>query len=58
MGLRGFLPGWEAHLNDPIDKETFDAWTKLSGMNLKNSKSEQVTRKDILYKIYNHLRGN
>lgn len=57
MGLKGYLPDWEACLNDPIDKETFNAWMKLSGMNLDYT-SEKVTRKDILYKIYQFLRSN
>lgn len=57
MGLKGYLPDWKACLNDPIDKETFNAWMKLSGMNLDYT-SEKVTRKDILYKIYQFLRSN
>lgn len=57
MGLKGYLPDWEACLNDPIDKETFNAWMKLSGMNLDYT-SGKVTRKDILYKIYQYLRSN
>lgn len=57
MGLKGYLPDWEACLNEPIDKETFNAWMKLSGMNLDYT-SEKVTRKDILYKIYQYLRSN
>lgn len=55
MGLKGFLPGWKACLNDPIDKETFNAWSKLSGMDLDYT-SEKTTRKEILYKIYKNLR--
>lgn len=57
MGLKGYLPDWEACLNDPIDKETFNAWMKLSSMNLDYT-SGKVTRKDILYKIYQFLRSN
>lgn len=57
MGLKGYLPDWEACLNEPIDKETFNAWMKLSGMNLDYT-SEKVTRKDILHKIYQFLRSN
>lgn len=57
MGLKGYLPDWEVCLNDPIDKETFNAWMKLSGMKLDYT-SEKVTRKDILYKIYQFLRSN
>lgn len=57
MGLKGYLPDWEACLNEPIDKETFNAWMKLSGMNLDYT-SEKVTRKDILHKIYQYLRSN
>lgn len=57
MGLKGYLPDWEACLNEPIDKETFNAWMKLSSMNLDYT-SEKVTRKDILHKIYQFLRSN
>lgn len=57
MGLKGYLPDWKACLNEPIDKETFNAWMKLSGMNLDYT-SEKVTRKDILHKIYQYLRSN
>lgn len=57
MGLKGYLPDWEVCLNEPIDKETFNAWMKLSGMKLDYT-SEKVTRKDILHKIYQFLRSN
>ncbi|MCS2585401.1 FAD-dependent oxidoreductase [Bacteroides sp. BFG-551] len=34
MGLRGYLPEWEANLQDAIDNETLRKWSKLCGHSL------------------------
>lgn len=51
MGLLGYLPGWEAQLDDPADKQTITAWEQLSGTKL-NDESEKRSRKEVLRTIY------
>jgi hypothetical protein len=53
MGLRGYLPGWEAKLNDNIDQETAQLWEKLSGKKL--NYQAKITRRQLLMNIYNDL---
>jgi hypothetical protein len=54
MGLLGYLPGWEARLNDPADKQTIAAWEKLSGTKL-NDEPVTISRKELLRNIYTAL---
>lgn len=49
FGLKGYLPEWEARLDDPADAETLQEWKCLSGVDLK---TEKQTRGDALRTIY------
>jgi hypothetical protein len=55
MALRGYLPGWQAKLNDPVDKETLAAWERLSGIKL-NAQAGSASRKDVLAMLYQQLK--
>lgn len=49
MGLKGYLPDWNARLNAQIDNKTLKEWQIMSGVSLK---SEKQTRGEALQKIY------
>jgi hypothetical protein len=51
MGLRGFLPEWNARLSEPIEAETLAAWRKLSGLSLDNIVAGQTKRLEALREI-------
>nr|WP_082855834.1 FAD-dependent oxidoreductase [Mucilaginibacter sp. L294] len=51
MGLKGYLPDWEAHLEAVVDQPQLDIWNKLSGLKMK-FKTGATTRKEVLTKIY------
>lgn len=50
MGLRGYLPEWEANLNGEMNGETASAWSYLSGISIINWKGKR--RGDVLQAIY------
>ena len=50
MGLRGYLPDWEARLDDPLDPATAARWSELSGLSIDNPIDK--TRGDVLQAIY------
>ena len=50
MGLKGYLPEWEARLSDPVTKETLATWNKLSGLKL-GEENLKLTRGQLLEKI-------
>lgn len=54
MGLRGYLPGWEAKLDDGVDQETAELWEKLSGKKL-HYQAGKTIRRQLLMSIYNNL---
>ena len=56
FGLRGYLPEWEARLQDPVDKETLSAWKKLSGIDLSDMEAGKSTRLAVLEKIYEAIK--
>ena len=41
LGLRGYLPEWDARLQEPVDMATLTAWKKLSGKDLPGIRSRQ-----------------
>ena len=53
MGLLGYLPGWEAKLDTPVDAETAALWSELS----KTKINAGTPRKDVLRKIYEKKKG-
>jgi hypothetical protein len=52
MGLSGYIPGWDASLEEAADEETINDWTKKSGITIPAGMS---TRKEILYFIFQQL---
>ncbi|MDR1866396.1 MAG: FAD-dependent oxidoreductase [Bacteroidales bacterium] len=48
MGLRGYLPDWNARLDEPVDAATAALWQHLSGMKTETGAS----RGETLTKIY------
>lgn len=54
MGLLGFLPGWEADLDKPVDQNTVAAWEKLAGKKVK-AEPGKATRREILTGLYKQL---
>ena len=51
MGLRGYLPGWEARLDAIVDKETAELWSEIS----KTKVIEGTQRRTVLQKIYDKI---
>lgn len=55
MGLRGYLPDWEAGLARPLDQKTATLWERLSGK--KTEGLQRATKRDILLDLYRQLKG-
>lgn len=51
MGLRGYLPAWEAKLQEPIDAATLREWRQLSSLPLETATPGQTTRLAVLQEI-------
>lgn len=51
MGLRGFLPEWEAKLDEAIEEQTLSNWKRLSKLNIKIQPGIS-TRREILNELY------
>ena len=51
MGLLGYLPEWEAKLDEPVDVKTAALWSGLSGKRIETG----VRRKETLQEIYREL---
>lgn len=49
MALKGYLPGWEAALEEPASADDLRLWHRLSG---KEIPRELTLRKEILYYLY------
>ena len=56
FGLHGYLPNWEARLQEPIDAQTFNEWKKRSGADLTGLKSGESTRIAVLERIYRQIK--
>lgn len=56
FGLHGYLPDWEARLQEPIDAQTFNEWKKRSGADLTGLKSGESTRIAVLERIYRQIK--
>ena len=54
MGLKGYLPDWEANLEAPVDNQQVAKWNKLSGLKAR-FKPGVTTRKEVLISIYKSL---
>lgn len=55
MGVRGYLPGWEADLQRAVDEDTLGQWSTLCGFPLEAA-SGKTSRLEVLTMIYNRLR--
>lgn len=55
MGLRGYLPDWEANLQDAVDEATLQQWSDLSGEKLQ-AVPGKTSRLEVLTAIYRRLR--
>lgn len=54
LGLRGYLPNWNAALTEPVDEATLRNWSNLCGTKLKATPG-QTTRLKVLEDIYRLL---
>jgi hypothetical protein len=53
FGVRGFVPGWEARLDDPVSEETLDAWITWSGVERPaNVAAGDTSRGTVLRRLY------
>lgn len=50
LGLKGYLPDWEAHLDSLVTSEDISLWQELSGMDL--SGYGNWTRREVLRNIF------
>lgn len=57
FGLHGYLPDWNASLQEPIDADTLTSWRKLSKQNLKGVEAGKTTRLAVLQTIYRNSRN-
>lgn len=55
MGLRGYLPDWNADLQGMVDEETLCEWSALCGFPLK-AVPGKTSRLEVLTMIYKYLR--
>lgn len=56
LGLKGYLPEWEARLQDSIDKETLSKWKGLSNLKLDDVEIGKTTRLAVLRTIFQSLK--
>lgn len=49
MGIKGYLPEWNAELDKPLDNETANKWSSLSGIKIN---PENKTKRTVLRNIY------
>ena len=56
LGIRGYLPDWNARLNEEIDQETLEFWRKKSGIQIK-AEIDKTKRWETLKDIYDMLKG-
>ena len=56
LGLRGYLPEWNARLQDPVDAATLAAWKKLGGTDLPGIEAGKATRLAALQMIYQKIK--
>ena len=54
MGLRGYLPEWDAKLQHSIDNETLQKWSELCGYCLQATPGV-TTRVEVLKSIYDRI---
>lgn len=50
LALKGFFPDWKVRLDDIIDEDTIDLWTKLTGKRLMKHKGK--TTREVMMAIF------
>lgn len=56
FGVRGFVPGWKARLDDPVSADVLDAWLAWSGVERPESVSVgDTSRGAVLQRLYDAL---
>ncbi|MDR0749035.1 MAG: FAD-dependent oxidoreductase [Tannerellaceae bacterium] len=56
MGVRGYIPGWEAKLQDPVDNETLTQWQQLSKQSFgEHIEAGKTTRLEALLFIHTKI---
>ena len=55
MGLRGYLPGWNANLQGAVDEDTLQEWSALCGFKPR-AVPGKTSRLEVLTGIYKRLR--
>ena len=56
MGLRGYLPEWDARLNEPVNQATLSQWQQLSRVVPENVEAGKTTRLSVLQYIYRKIK--
>lgn len=56
LGLKGYLPEWEARLQEPVDPQTLAQWKKESNLKLEGITAGTSTRLEALEMIYSTIR--
>lgn len=56
MGLRGYLPEWDARLHEPVDANTLREWRRLSNLPLPDVVVGQTSRQAVLQQIYSLIK--
>lgn len=51
LALRGYLPGWEARLEEPVSEAELDAWREQSGLALP-AEASPAPRRTVLQAIW------
>lgn len=51
LGLKGYLPEWEARLEEAVSEETLSQWRRLSHLRLENAKAGETSRLAVLQTI-------
>lgn len=55
LGLKGYLPDWDARLDEKIDSKTLSEWKKRSKLPMRDITADKDTRRTALLLIYNNL---
>ena len=55
MGLRGYLPGWDADLQGAVDEKTLQEWSPSCGFKPR-AVPGKTSRWEVLTEIYRRLR--
>jgi hypothetical protein len=57
FSVRGFVPEWEARLDDSISEETLNEWVDACGVDHMNVSAKETTRGEVLQRLYDAVDG-